>query len=132
MVPGNLPIFRARGAPVTYITLLDIVFKEQTLCCLNKLMGKPFPAAAPSVSEWPCKCWSWEGRFSWFSMPFLNLGDWTMAGLGCRFVVAATGVKSGLLMVTQEKGTWSLLILPSFVYLPLRETAVPRLVLCTG
>lgn len=45
-----------------------------------------------------------------------------MEGLGCRFVVAATGVKSGVLMVTQEKGTWRLLILHSFVYLPLRET----------
>lgn len=88
MVPGNLPIFGARGAPVTCITLLDLIFREQTFGCLNQFMGKPFPAAALSVSKWPCKCWSCERRFS---MPFLNLGDWTMESLGCRFVVAATG-----------------------------------------
>ena len=70
--PGNLPTFRASAAPVTGITLLDILFKEQTFCCLNKFMGKPFPAAALSVSEWPWKCWSCEGSFH-FSCHFSTL-----------------------------------------------------------
>lgn len=135
---GSLPVFGARDAPVTCIPLLDIVFKEQIFCWLNKFMGKPFPAAAPSVSEWPCKCWSCEGRFSQFSVPFLNLGVWTMEGLGCKFVMAATGVKSGLLLVTQEKGhgLWRPLI-RGWSYIPLcifllgeKQKALPRLVLC--
>lgn len=49
-----------------------------------------------------------------------------MEGLGCKFVMAMTDVKRGPLMVTLEKGTWTLktfdlgLILHSFVYLFLR------------
>lgn len=53
MVPGSSATFRSRGAPVTCITLLDIISKEQTFYCLSKFMGKPFPVA----SSWWVQVW---------------------------------------------------------------------------